>query len=310
MFFWSSLAVLLFALILGRLAFHLFMKDSVPNYDSPAVRAFRATTSRTVWVYVLLWALAILCAFWVVLLLNRVVFGSFANFKVSRTDWLIAWGVLAAGLGATKIKRRVRRLYGWFEVGFAWFSAVAVSAHLDKSHLDITAIIALGAIVFVCSRGADNIAIGVAESESNLKKLADETRAEIEAIDKSIFPAELYEEWCRIAPSEGSNRESPGFYYMRQGRKLLVAGKKNEAFGLIEVGVKLDHLALEAFSVWLANPFTEESNGLIDDPDVQAFVVKVYGSEYVELIKHFKNRDRGAEQTSDGVRAAESDQRA
>lgn len=128
-------------------------------------------------------------------------------------------------------------------------------------------------------------------------------------------PEKLYKKWCsapetekpllmarwirerkvrriKFAPGDGPGKETPGFLYMRQGRELLVAGKKKEALPLIEAGIEIDDIAAQAFVLWLSNPFVEESDGLIDDREIRNFVAKLYGSDCIESIEALKRRDR------------------
>jgi predicted DNA-binding protein len=129
------------------------------------------------------------------------------------------------------------------------------------------------------------------------------TTEDAEWIQAAQAPPELYEEWSaaseeerpllmlrwieegkvrriKFAPGSEPGSETPGFYYMRRGRELLVEGKKKRGFALIRAGVVIDHTAGEAFPLWLA--WGEESKGLLDDPDVVAFVTELYGQGTVE----------------------------
>jgi hypothetical protein len=127
--------------------------------------------------------------------------------------------------------------------------------------------------------------------------------ADAEWIQAVQAPPELYEQWCaapgdekpilmarwieegkvrhiKLALGSQGASETPGFYYMRRGREVLLEGKKKEAFALIRAGVVIDYVAGEAFALWLA--WSDESKSLLDDPEVVDFVTELYGPETVK----------------------------
>jgi hypothetical protein len=137
------------------------------------------------------------------------------------------------------------------------------------------------------------------------------TTEDAEWIQAAQAPPELHEEWVaspederpllmlrwieegkvpliKFAPGSGEGSETPGFYYMRRGRELVLKGIKKQGFALIRAGVVLDHTAAEAFPLWLA--WGEESKPLLEDPDVIALVNELYGPETFQTVLALRER--------------------
>jgi hypothetical protein len=85
---------------------------------------------------------------------------------------------------------------------------------------------------------------------------------------------------------EGAGSESPGYFYMRKGRDLLLEGKKQEGFALIRAAIILDPIAAEGLALWFA--LAGNSAKIGNDPEVLTFMVDLYGHEKVELMKKMK----------------------
>ena len=175
---WSTLAIFAFINLMVYLALALFLLYVLPDKVRLKGIFVLRLMFPDIFGIAVRYSIAWVVAYWLVLFLSWALFKHTATLAVRLFDFCVASSILVVGLTTNVLKKANQKLYGVFEIGFAWFSAISLSTRINLAHIELTTLMGLVGTVYVVSRGFENIfAAGVQRKEA-FSKFIDETKAE------------------------------------------------------------------------------------------------------------------------------------